>query len=139
MRNSRHVGARNRSTMASMARKSGQTPPNPGQAYSHCITPEPTAGPSSYICRWCIHKKSREKMHSGSRAAVRKSLGRVRLIYPLGTPGTTMFIFPTFRVKRGRPVARGLGTAQRQHHVAQRRARALALSLFSACVWAIVR
>ncbi len=66
--------------VAKVANKSGQTPPNPGQAYSHCITPEPTVGPSSYICRWCVHKKSREKMHSGSRAGVRKSLGRVRLI-----------------------------------------------------------
>ena len=87
LRKSRHEGARNRSTRASRARKSEQAPPNPEQGCFHCRTPEPTAGPSSCMCRWCAHKKSREKVPSGSRAAVRKSLGRVRLIYPLQYPG----------------------------------------------------
>jgi hypothetical protein len=74
-----------------MAKKSEQGPPNPEQGCYHCLTPEPTAGPSSCMCRWCAHKKLSEKMPTGSRAAVRKSLGRVRLIYPLRYPG--------FRVK----------------------------------------
>jgi hypothetical protein len=81
------AGRRNRSTMAFRARKSEQGPPNPEQGCYHCLTPEPTAGPSSCMCRWCAHKKSREKMPSGSRAAARKSLGRVKMIYPLWYPG----------------------------------------------------
>ena len=77
--------------VAMVAKKSEQGPPNPEQGCFHCRTPEPTAGPSICMCRWCTHKKSREKMPSGSRAAVRKSLGRVRLIYPLQYPGLKEF------------------------------------------------
>jgi hypothetical protein len=104
--------------VAMVAKKSEQGPPNPEQGCFHCRTPEPTAGPSSCMCRWCAHKKSREKVPSGSRAAVRKSLGRVRLIYPLQYLRCSGISFVTrpFVGKACRPATSPIHNIEDQYH-----------------------